>query len=660
MSPSAPDPASPPPAAAQLLAAATGPAVLVGPDDCVRDWNPATAEVLGGDVERLAGTAAADLFRGGKKRSFRSRLRQARESGAAEMTAPLQAGGGPGPELSLRLVQTGDPDHGWVLVLGEAVGEPEPPARQGLCPSLMDALPYGVLVFRGQRLDYANPAAAALLNRGHADDLQGLMMASVIYGEDRERMGQLLGRATESGRADSRLRLLDADHRPVEVEASLALLGERASPTLQLVINPAIRQRGLERALRESEERYRSLIGSLEEGFWMGGGDGGTADVNQVLLDLLGYRRDEMLDRPLPDFAEPGERDRLRGHLNRLEEGEPRAFETRLQRRDGGIVPVGLRMVIMPDPSTGIPALFAFVNDLSARHSLIERLRRETGLNEAILGSLPGIFLLAGSGLELTRWNTNLSRQAGRPALDLAGLPAPELFVEADREPVRALLEGAVAGAGGELEARLQTTAGEGIPFRLSVAPVGLGERGFVAALGVDITERQALEAELQEQATRDALTGAWNRGATERQLQWELERTRRYGNPLSLVLIDLDHFQHVMGHYGRDTGDRVLQDLAALIEANKRATDFLGRWGGDQIMVLAPDTELAGAVTLAHNLHALIDGHDFDPVALLPSTIGVTAYRAGDSYNDLVDRVETILHEGKRRGRNQVMVAEV
>ena len=655
--PEASDSASPLPQ--ELLRSYPGPALLVDPAGAIHSCNDPAVSACGQSPEALAGLDAAELFKGGKKRSFRNRLRRARSAGEAGLEAPLQTPAGPGPQRTLRLVRVGPEDSQWVLLMAPAEAEAEATEATpgGLCPNLMDALPYGVLVFQGQRLDYANPAAASLLDRTRPANLRGLMMASVVYGEDRERMGQLLGQAAETGRADGRLRLMDGHDQPLEMQVSLALMGESARPTLQLVFHPLTRQRGLERALRESEERYRSLIGSLEEGFWMGGGDGGTADVNQALLDLLGYAREEMLDRPLPDFADAEVADELRQRLNGLEEGQPRSFETRLRRRDGRPVPVAIRMVIMPDPSTGLPALFAFITDLSANHSLRERLRRETGLNEAILGSLPGIFFLAGPGLGLTRWNTNLSRQTGQAALDLAGLPAPELFAEADREAVRSLLERAMEGNGGELEAHLAGADGATIPFGLSVAPVALGERGFVAALGVDITERKALEADLERMATVDALTGAWNRAAMDRHLAQEVERSRRYGNPLSAILIDLDRFQQVNDHYGRDTADGVLRELVARIGANKRATDFLARWGGDQFLLLAPDTDLDGARTLADNLHTLIANHDFDPVALIQSSIGVTAYQAGDSVSSLVERLERTLHEAKNRGRSQVMM---
>jgi diguanylate cyclase (GGDEF)-like protein/PAS domain S-box-containing protein len=428
---------------------------------------------------------------------------------------------------------------------------------------------------------------------------------------------------------------------------------------LQLVFHPTTRQRGLERALRESEERYRHLIGNLGEGFWMGGNNGGTADVNQALLDLLGYSREAMLDHPLTEFAEASERDRLRRCLNDLEEGEASTFETTLIRQDGRPLPVTVRMVALPDPSTGLPALLAFITDLSAQQTLRDRLRRETGLNEAILGSLPGIFFLVGPGLALTRWNSNLCHQTGLAALELAGLPAPELFDAPDREAVRTLLDGAQAEGGGEMEAHLVAGDDRRIPFRLSAAPISLGESGFLAVLGVDITERKALEADLERMATVDGLTGAWNRAAMERQLVTEIERSRRYGNRLSLLLLDLDRFGTVNDHFGREIGDQVLRDVVASIQANKRATDFLGRWGGDQFLLLAPDTNLTGATTLAENLHVLIGSQDFDPVALIQCSTGVTAYHPGDSLTHLLERLDGILHEAKRRGRNQVMVAE-
>jgi len=650
---------SPAPLPPELLGAYPGPAILIDPEDAVHSWSTAAEAACGDPSASLDGRQPSELLEDAGDRAIGKALATARDSGAAELTGSFPTDSGDEPARTLRLTRVGGPDSGWVLLMAEEErGEASEPSKghpEGLTPELMDALPYGVMVFQGQRLEYANPAAASLLDRSQPANLQGLMVASVVYDEDREQMGRLLNQAAETGRADGRLRLLGRQDQPLEMEASLALLGDPAKPTLQLVFHPLTRQRGLERALRESEERYRSLIGSLEEGFWMGGSDGATADVNQALLDLLGYARDEMLDRPLPDFADADERDSLRQRLNQLEESQPRTLQTRLMRRDGRSVPVSIRMVIMPDPSTGIPALFAFLTDLSAQQSLRKRLRRETGLNEAILSSLPGIFFLVGPALGLTRWNTNLSHQTGWAALDLAGLPAPELFVESDREAVRTLLEEASEGASGELEAQLVGTDGGAIPYELSVAT---GEHGFVAALGVDITERKALEADLERMATVDDLTGVWNRAAIDRELDREVERTRRYGNPLSLMLLDLDRFQQVNDQYGRETADKVLKDVAAQMGENKRATDLLARWGGNQFFLLAPDTEPAGARKMAENLRGLVAGTDFDPVASLQASFGVTSYQPGDTVPTLVERLERALRDAKNGGRNRVTVA--
>ncbi|MEF8793368.1 sensor domain-containing diguanylate cyclase [Thiohalorhabdus sp.] len=646
----------------ELLRTYPGLTLLLDPEGRVHTWNHAGAAACGREPDALAGLDATELFKGPKKRAFRNRLDQARDRGEAEVTASLQTAEGTGPETNLRLIRVGPTDSGWVLMM--AAGDPNTQEPQGsdapgLCPDLMDALPYGVLVLEGQRLDYANPAATSLLGLDGAEELRGLMMDSLIYEPDHEPMGELLSQAAETGRADGRLRLLGRSDRPAEMEVSLALVGADPQPTLQLVFRPTTRQRGLERALQDSEERYRGLIGSLGEGFWMGDSRGGTVDVNQALLDMLGYSQDDLRDRPLPELTDGEDADDLRQHLNRLEEGEPRSFQIRLRHGDGRSIPVGVRMVTMPDPSTGISALFAFVNDLSDHYSLREHLRRETGINEAILGSLPGIFFLAGPDLGLTRWNTNLSRQTGHAALDLAGLPAPELFAPANRQPVRDLLKGATADDDHEIEAHLRGASGDEVPYRLSVAPVTVGERRFLAALGVDISDRKALEADLERMATVDGLTGAWTPAALEDRFTQELERTRRYGNPLSAVLLDLDRFQQVNDHYGRETGDQVLQGLGSLLAANKRAPDFLGRWGADRFLVLAPDTALAGARTMAGNLHDRIARHDFAPVVMVQTSMGVTAYHHGDTANTLLERLDQALHEAKDRGGNQVRVAE-
>jgi diguanylate cyclase (GGDEF)-like protein len=121
--------------------------------------------------------------------------------------------------------------------------------------------------------------------------------------------------------------------------------------------------------------------------------------------------------------------------------------------------------------------------------------------------------------------------------------------------------------------------------------------------------------AELERLAATDHLTGAWNRAHFERTIAAELERCRAGRLPLSLVLVDIDHFKRVNDTHGHATGDAVLRELVAVMGARVRASDLLFRWGGEEFAVLVSGAGWRGAERVAENLRQAVAVHDF-PVA--------------------------------------------
>lgn len=172
-------------------------------------------------------------------------------------------------------------------------------------------------------------------------------------------------------------------------------------------------------------------------------------------------------------------------------------------------------------------------------------------------------------------------------------------------------------------------------------------------------SEREALARandHLHELATTDSLTGAMNRYRIEHLVQVFLANAERYGHSFSLVLFDIDHFKEVNDTYGHDEGDRVLKTLVNSLESCLREGDQLGRWGGEEFLVLVPNTELAGAVEFAERLRAQVAATDFglrDPVT---ASLGVTEWRKGDSLKALLVRADSAMYQAKKTGRNRVI----
>lgn len=160
----------------------------------------------------------------------------------------------------------------------------------------------------------------------------------------------------------------------------------------------------------------------------------------------------------------------------------------------------------------------------------------------------------------------------------------------------------------------------------------------------------------LNELATQDPLTHVANRFQFDKVLEHSIRLSTRYGRPLSIMLIDIDHFKHVNDQYGHLVGDEVLKQIAALLSQNIRKSDIVARWGGEEFVVLLPDSDLTSALTLSEALRTRIESDSFTPVERITCSIGVVQWGVEDSPDALLRRVDAKLYEAKESGRNRVV----
>jgi diguanylate cyclase (GGDEF)-like protein len=180
--------------------------------------------------------------------------------------------------------------------------------------------------------------------------------------------------------------------------------------------------------------------------------------------------------------------------------------------------------------------------------------------------------------------------------------------------------------------------------------------------LAAEIEQRLVLESELRRLTLTDELTGVANRRGFDQALRHELAMADRYGRAVSLVAIDLDHFKRINDEHGHGAGDAVLMVVAALfVEATRRDVDVVGRLGGEEFMILLPETRLDGAVLLAERIRLMLAAK---PVAVGDAAIAVTAsfgvreYERGVDGHGLLAAADEALYAAKRAGRNRVVAS--
>lgn len=173
-------------------------------------------------------------------------------------------------------------------------------------------------------------------------------------------------------------------------------------------------------------------------------------------------------------------------------------------------------------------------------------------------------------------------------------------------------------------------------------------------------TVRRA-ERKLVEAATRDPLTGLANRRHFFALARHDMARAARTGEPLALVVADIDHFKRVNDSRGHEAGDHVLRDVAAVLGRLCRAQDVVARWGGEEFLLLLPNTEAAAAMAFAERIRATVAEAGSAEAPLLPGTtlsLGVAQMKPGEDLDQAIARADRALYESKAQGRNRVTLA--
>jgi polar amino acid transport system substrate-binding protein len=184
----------------------------------------------------------------------------------------------------------------------------------------------------------------------------------------------------------------------------------------------------------------------------------------------------------------------------------------------------------------------------------------------------------------------------------------------------------------------------------------------WVFLLRKQIIKRKQVEKELQEAVKKttklsitDTLTGIRNRLYLDQFLEEEIQRSQRYGNHLSIILIDIDDFKKVNDQYGHIIGDKVLVDLVDMISPMIRKTDVFGRWGGEEFLIICTETDLNNAVILAEGIRSKIDAYTFDTVGKKTVSMGVTDFVPNDTIVSMISRADKALYRAKEHGKNRV-----
>lgn len=281
-----------------------------------------------------------------------------------------------------------------------------------------------------------------------------------------------------------------------------------------------------------------------------------------------------------------------------------------------------------------------------------------------------GIFFVDKEGC-ITYWNKGATSLTGYSSEDVQGRNYCDIFQPLDKHgnqlcesntcPIRRVFDIATLA---EIEAYICHKEGHLLPISIRIAPVREVGEQYVVAVEIHSSNspryamRQRLE-ELQELAMHDPLTGIANRRFVEINLAARLEELKRYGFDFSVLFIDADSFKTINDTHGHSIGDRILKMISATVANSLRSFDIIGRWGGEEFIVLLINPNKEDLYTLSDRLRRLVENStltlDNGETLKVTVSIGATAAQKGDTVDSLVERADKLMFESKRQGRNQV-----
>jgi len=176
-----------------------------------------------------------------------------------------------------------------------------------------------------------------------------------------------------------------------------------------------------------------------------------------------------------------------------------------------------------------------------------------------------------------------------------------------------------------------------------------------ILGISTDITDQKKLEQKALTLAKTDALTNLVNRLELDSILNIQIEKSKRFKHPLSLIMFDIDHYKKVNDNYGHIVGDQCLVEMANILKNNSRVVDTVGRWGGEEFLIICSETDLNGAKKLAEKLRSVIDNNAFKHVNHITGSFGVTSFQVEDTPDTLINRADQALYSAKELGRNRV-----
>jgi diguanylate cyclase (GGDEF)-like protein/PAS domain S-box-containing protein len=447
--------------------------------------------------------------------------------------------------------------------------------------------------------------------------------------------------------------------------ANVEVIGRQGA---KLICDVAEECKRHEEMLQEEKRRFTNITDSSLEWIWEIDDDGKYTYVSPAVEKILGYTSENVLGKHFYDFFHPED-------LEGLKKAAFEVFSSKLSfrelinkkvRKDGSTVWLSTRGDPIFDKKR------TFLGYRGADLNITESKKAEEALEniehsyKTLAENLPGIVyrvfirenarvtLFNKMGREITGYKDEELKEGEVCAME-------SKILQEDRPKVVAKVMRAIFN-------RIPFTVeyrfirkDESIRYFLEKGTPIYGKDGnplYIDGVIFDITDYKHAEMELKRLAVIDKLTGVFNRTKFKELIEREIERAQRYNKPLSMIMFDIDHFKKVNDTYGHVVGDYVLKTLAKIVRGAIRKIDYLVRWGGEEFLIILPESNLDKAQALAERIRQIIENHTFDNVGKITISLGVAEFKEGDTEDTLIKNSNGAMLKAKGKGRNRVEVS--
>lgn len=650
--------------AGQLLDALTEAVVAVDPDGRVQQWNTAAERLFGWTRDEACGRTVYELFLPEDAvEPGREWVREVITTGSALRDWVVVDRSGARSSVAVAGSRLIGPDGEVVGMVGAVrdVGERNRARSRFDARFWRSGMPQVFLGLDG-RIEEVNSACTALLGLDR-DEVVGMSVAQVSGADDSgDHVEALLDSARTGGATSRQYRRVfchgDGSLLPVLVTASVVLddAGRPEGIAAYLTDLTALEQ--VQRERQQQEALFRALVQRASDVAVVHGIGGEILYCSPTSDQVFGFPAADVLGGNGYDFVHPDDEPDVRAASERVA-AQPDATETlayRHRHADGDWRQVEVTLTNRLDDAD-IGGMVLNLRDVTAKVEAQRALRASEERYRAIAETAQeGIWVADGTGRTLYV-NAKMTELLGRPAEEVYGRPVLELL-GADQSALMALrLRDREQRGAEEYDFEYLHPDGQQRLFRVASSPLHDGDGGYVGSLAMvsDVTEVRRGEAALRQLALHDSLTELPNRTLLADRLAQASERCSRTGTPLSVLFVDIDQFKVVNDALGHTVGDELLSAVAARLTAAARPGHTIGRFGGDEFVVVAEGADADDGDRIAAELHAsLQEPFDLAGRSLFVSvSIGV-ATSPGSVPDELLQHADAAMYVAKSRGRRR------